>query len=95
MTDKAIVALESGSEKFGPYKPEGAELPLPYQALVAFAERQTQKGAIADIRHDTTSLLARIVRQLALRVVEAQGASGGVSAATGYARPGRVEIIPR
>jgi uncharacterized protein with NAD-binding domain and iron-sulfur cluster len=93
LADKAILALESGSEAFGPYKPEATGAALPYQALVSFADRQAQ-SALPDLRRDATSLIERIVRLLALRLVEAQGVPG-VSATTGYARPGRVEIIPR
>jgi hypothetical protein len=50
---------------------------------------------VSDLRRDATDVVERIVRLLALRLVEAQGARGGVPGATGYARRGRVEIIPR
>jgi hypothetical protein len=84
LADKAILALESGSEE--------------HQALFSLANLQAQggtAGTVADLRRDATDVVERIVRALALRLVEAQGVYGGVSPATAYARPGRVEIIPR
>ncbi len=52
-------------------------------------------GVMSDLRRDATALVERVVRLLALRLVEAQGVSGSASATTGRAGPGRVEIIPR
>jgi uncharacterized protein with NAD-binding domain and iron-sulfur cluster len=94
LTDKAILALEAGSEEHASHKP-GATGLLPHQAFLSFADRQAQPGGVSDLRRDATDVVERIVRLLALRLVEAQGARGDVSGATGYARPGRVEIIPR
>lgn len=98
LADKAILVLESESEQHGPYKSGATGLPLPYQAFVSFGDRQGQAGAagaVSDLRRDATALVERVVRVLALRLLEAQGVSGGVSATTGHAGHGRVEIIPR
>jgi uncharacterized protein with NAD-binding domain and iron-sulfur cluster len=98
LADKTILALESGSEEEGAYKPGAAGLALPYQTLVSFADRQAQDGAAgaaADLRHRAADLIEGIVQALARRLVEAQSGSSRASPATGYTGRGRVEIIPR
>jgi len=98
LADKAVLALERRSEEHDPYMANATGAPLPYQAFVSFADRQAGAGAageMADLRRNATELVDRIASLLALRLVEAQGASNGVSATTGYAGSGRVEIIPR
>jgi uncharacterized protein with NAD-binding domain and iron-sulfur cluster len=94
ITDKAILALERGSEEQGSYTP-GASGLLPHQAFLSLANRSADAGAVSDLRRDAMDVMERVVRLLALRLLEAQGASGSVSAPTGHTGRGRVEIFPR
>jgi hypothetical protein len=70
-------------------------LPPPSQALVSFADRQAQAGVTSDLRREATTLVERLVRLLAIRLVEAEVGRQGVSTAGGRGGPGRVEIIPK
>lgn len=92
LTDVAILALESGSEEHARYGSPASGASL-HQAFVSLADRQAQSGMASDLRRQATTLIEQVVRLLALRLAEAQ--VGGGSAASGLARSGRVEIIPR
>ena len=94
LAESAIRALESGSEEHALSKSRSG-LPLPHEAFVWFAERQAQSGPIADLRRDATTLIEKVVRVLASRLVEAQGRGPGVPATGQPAGAGRVAIIPK
>ena len=95
LTDRAIVALETGSDEEASANASATRLPLPHQALLSFADREAQAGVMSDLRRDATALVEGLVRALAVRLVEAQGRRGAASGA-GRSRPsGRVEIIPK
>jgi uncharacterized protein with NAD-binding domain and iron-sulfur cluster len=98
LADRAILALESGSEEEGARKSRAAGMALPYQTLVSFADRQADNGAagaVADLRRRAAELIEGIVPVLALRLLEAQGGPGNTSPSTGSIGRSRVEIIPR
>jgi uncharacterized protein with NAD-binding domain and iron-sulfur cluster len=95
LAEKAILALETGSEEYGPYAADTTGLVLPHQAFSAFADDQAQAGAVSDLRRDATGVIDRVVRLLAMRLIDAQGVSGPMLATTGYKGPGRVGIVPR
>jgi len=95
LTEKSIQALEQGSDDGALSKAYRADSPLPYQAVMSFLDRQTQPGLTSDLRREATALVERLVRQIAIRLVEAQVSRQGL--ATTYGRSsssGRVEIIP-
>ncbi|MGH7552720.1 MAG: hypothetical protein ACREMQ_06790, partial [Longimicrobiales bacterium] len=95
LADKAIEALESGSEEHAISTSSTTGLPLPHQALVSFADRYAQAGVISDLRREATTLVERVVRLLAIRLAEAQGVRKGVSSAGSRGGSGRVAIIPK
>jgi hypothetical protein len=96
LADKSIQALERGSEEQGLSKAYRTDSPLPYQAFLSFADRDAQPGVTSDLRHEATALIERVVRLLAIRLVEAQGArQGGFTTAGNAGGSGRVEIIPK
>jgi uncharacterized protein with NAD-binding domain and iron-sulfur cluster len=94
LANKSIEALERGSEEDGLAKAYRADSPLPYQAFLSFVDRQAQPGVTTDLRREATSLVERLVRLLAIRLVEAQGVNRSISASGGHG-VGRVEIIPK
>jgi uncharacterized protein with NAD-binding domain and iron-sulfur cluster len=94
LADKAIEALESGSEEHARSTSRTSGLSLPHQALVSFADRQAQAGVVSDLRREATTLVERGVRVLAIRLAEAEGANRSASASA-PGGPGRVHIIPR
>ena len=96
LADKSIQALERGSEEEGLSKAYRSDSPLPYQAFLSFADSDAQPGVTSDLRHEATGLIERVVRLLAIRLVEAQGArQGGFTTAGSAGGSGRVEIIPK
>jgi len=96
LADKSIRALERGSEEQGLSNAYKADSPLPYQAFLSFADSDAQPGVTSDLRHEATALIERVVRLLAIRLVEAQGArQGGFTTAGNAGGAGRVEIIPK
>lgn len=95
LVDKSIAALEQGSEEGGLPKSYQANSPLPYQTVVSLLDRQAQPGVVSDLRCEATALVERLVRLLALRLLEAQGSRQGVPTMDGSGGgSGRVEIIP-
>ena len=95
LADKAIEALERGSEEHVVSESPTPRLSLPHHAILSFASRDAQAGVTSDLRHEATTLVERLVRLLAIRLVEAQGAREGVSATGGHGGSGKVAIIPR
>jgi len=97
LADKAIQALESGSEEHALPAARRSGLPLPHDAIVQFLERQSNAGATSDLRHEATTLVERVVRLLAMRMVETQqsGMRTGAASNTAQGRAGRVAIIPK
>ena len=73
LLEKSIQALEQGSEEGGVSNAYRADLPLPYQPVLSFLDRQAQPGVTSDLRREATALVERLVRLLAIRLVEAQG----------------------
>jgi uncharacterized protein with NAD-binding domain and iron-sulfur cluster len=95
LVEKSIEALEQGSEEHGLPKAYRAGAPLPYQTAVSIFDRQAQPGVTSDLRREATALVERLVRLLAIRLVEAQGSRQGVPTTyDGSSGAGRVEIIP-
>jgi uncharacterized protein with NAD-binding domain and iron-sulfur cluster len=94
LTDKAIEALESGSEEHTLVSSRTSSWPLPHQALMSFADRQAQAGVMSDLRREATILVERVVRALAVRLTEVQGA-GKARPDRGVHRGGKVTIIPK
>ena len=95
LVKKSILALEQGSETGGLSSAYGTNSPLPYQAVLSFLDRQAQPGETSDLRHEATALVERLVRLLAIRLVEAQRSRPGVATTdAGGSRSGRVSIIP-
>ena len=83
LVEKAIQILEQGSGDSG--------LSGAYQ----FLECQAQPGVTSDLRREATALVERLVRLLAIRLVEAQGSRQRVGTAYGRgSSSGIVEIIP-
>ena len=96
LVNKSIEALERGSEEEGLATAYRADLPLPYHALVSFVDRQAQPGVMSDLRREATALVERLVRLLAIRLVEAQGGRQGIFTTAGdRGGGGKVEIIPK
>ena len=95
LVEKSIQALEQGSEQEGLSRACRPDAPLPYQAVVSLLDREAQPNVISDLRRDATTLVERLVRLLAIRLVEMQGSrQGAASTSEGGSASGRVEIIP-
>jgi uncharacterized protein with NAD-binding domain and iron-sulfur cluster len=94
LVDKAIKAIDSGSEQRAHSKGRGLSLSVPYDAFWSLADREERASGISDLRQQATSLVERIVRLLALRLLEAQGTKAA-ALTTGRETTGRVEIIPK
>ena len=94
LTDRAIEALESGSDEHALVSSRTAGWPLPHQALVSFADRQAQAGVMSDLRREATTLVERVVRALAVRLAEVQGARKALRASSAHGS-GKVTIIPK
>jgi len=95
LADNSVRALEAGSEEHGLSKAYRTDLPLPYRAFLTFADRQAQPGGVSDLRREATALIERLVRLLALRLAEAQGARKCITARSADGGAGRVAIIPK
>jgi uncharacterized protein with NAD-binding domain and iron-sulfur cluster len=95
LADKALQALESGSEEHALTNQKASGLSLPHQALLQFADRQSQAGVMSDLRREGTRLVERVVRLLAMRMAETQGTRLGVAATSAQGRSGRVAILPK
>ena len=96
LVEKSIQALEQGSDDGAIPTAYGAGSPLPYQSLVSFVDqRPGQAGGMADLRREATSVVERVVRLVAMRLVETHGSPNAPALSrTHGARSGRVEIIP-
>jgi uncharacterized protein with NAD-binding domain and iron-sulfur cluster len=95
VADKALEALESGSEEHALTGGQTTGLPLPHQAILQFADRQAQAGVMSDLRREATTLVERVVRVLAMRLAEVQGTRRGVGSNDAQGRSGKVAIIPK
>lgn len=89
LADRAIQALESGSEEHAVSGSRPSTLALPHQAAIWAANQYAESGTVSDLRRDATDVVERLVRLLALRAVEAQG-----TAMASRVSPG-VEIVPK
>jgi uncharacterized protein with NAD-binding domain and iron-sulfur cluster len=95
LVEKSIQALERGSAEGGLSRAYQADSPLPYQSVFAILDRQGPAGVGSDLRREATALVERLVRLLAIRLVEAQGSRSGASSIYVRGRDsGRVHIIP-
>jgi len=95
LADKALQALESGSEEHTLTSQKASGRPLPHQALLQFADREAQAGVMSDLRREATTLVERIVRLMAMRMVETQGTRTRATLSSTQGRTGRVAIIPK
>jgi len=95
LADKALQALESGSEEHTLTSQKASGRPLPHQALLQFADREAQAGVMSDLRREATTLVERIVRLMAMRMVETQGTRTSATLSSTQGRTGRVAIIPK
>ena len=94
VTDKMLYALESGTEEHALAKSRPGGMSLPHQAFWSLADRESQAGALPDIRRQATSLVEQIVRLVAVRLAEAQGA-GHTATPHRHPQSGRVALIPK
>lgn len=94
LANSTVSALESGSEEHDLYRSRVGGVSSPYHALLASVDREGPASALPDLRRDATALVERIVRVLALRLVEAQ-TTGRAPTTSDYARSGRVRIVPK
>ncbi|MGJ7506625.1 hydroxysqualene dehydroxylase [Variovorax sp. GT1P44] len=95
LVDKSIQALEQGSEEGGLSSAYGADTPPSYQSVLSLLDRDAQPAMTSDLRREATAVVERMVRLLALRLVEAQGSGQGVAPASSHgSTSGRVEILP-
>jgi uncharacterized protein with NAD-binding domain and iron-sulfur cluster len=96
LLDKSIEALERGSDEHGLSNAYRRDLPISSQDFWSLTDRQAQPDMASDLRREATAVVQRLVRLLALRLVEAQGSARAVSTTAGHgARSGSVEIIPK
>ncbi len=95
LADKAIEALESGSEEHALSKSRTGGMPLPHQAVLVV--RRPAGAAGRDVRPQARGddAVERLVRLLAIRLVEAQGRGPGVAPTGQPGGSGRVAIIPK
>ena len=95
--DKALYALESGTEEHAIAKARPGGMSLPHQMFWSLADREAQSGVMSDLRRQGTDLVERVVRTLAVRLSEAQRTGHVPADALERASPrtGRVELIPR
>ena len=95
VANRAIEALERGSEEHPLSRSQTGALPLPGQLLVSFVDREAQSGVTSDLRREATTLVEKLVRLLAVRLIEAQGVRKRAPASSGYGGSGKVAIIPK
>jgi hypothetical protein len=91
LVDKAIVALERASEKHDVFEGGGVALAAVPAQIASLVDRNAQGGVTSDLRRDATSLLERLGKVVALRLVEAQSPrreANGISSVE--ARPWRM-----
>lgn len=92
LTNRAIQALENGSgERAGTRR--GDPL-MPYHAMWSYADRTAETGVVTDLRREATSLIERLVRMLAVSLVETERAQAGTGLQQRSAA-GKVRIIPK
>ena len=94
VTDKMLYALESGTEEHALAKSRPGGMSLPHQAFWSLADREAQAGALPDIRRQATNLVEQIVRLVAVRLAEAQGA-GHTATSHRHPQSGRIALIPK
>jgi len=94
VTDKMLYALESGTEEHALAKSRPGGMSLPHQAFWSLADREAQAGALTDIRRQATNLVEQIVRLVAVRLAEAQGA-GHTATSHRHPQSGRIALIPK
>jgi len=95
LSDRAIQALERGSEQHVHSKSRATGLSTPSNVFWSLADREAQAGMMSDLRRQATTLVERIVRLLALRLVDSRGARTNPSTTRRERTSGRVEIIPK
>jgi uncharacterized protein with NAD-binding domain and iron-sulfur cluster len=98
LANKALLALEDTSEEHGSSTRAVTPFSLPHRTLLSVANLQAEggtAGAIGDLRRSATTLIERIVRVVAYRLVETQGMRASGPYATDQTQGGRVELIPR
>ena len=87
LVDKAIVALERGSETHDIFESPGVVLTAGPAQIFSLVDRNARRTVTSDFQRDATSLLERLGRIVALRLAEAEaptrGADRAVSAAAG------------
>jgi uncharacterized protein with NAD-binding domain and iron-sulfur cluster len=84
LTNKSIAALERASEEDGLSR-----------AFLSFADRQAPPDMTSDLRREATAVIDKLVRLLAIRLVEAQSTNKRASRSVADSGSGRVEIIPK
>lgn len=97
LLEKSIDALDRGSAEGGVLEAYRADSPMPHLAGLSLFDRQAQPSGASDLRREATSLVERLTRLLAMRLVEAQGTRRAATPAHTPSRgagSGRVEIIP-
>ncbi len=95
LADKAIQALESGSEEHALSTPRTGSLSTPHRAFWSLVDQQAQMGTASDLRAQATALIERLVRVLAVRLVETHSARRDVTASGARSGSGKVAIIPK
>jgi uncharacterized protein with NAD-binding domain and iron-sulfur cluster len=91
LVDKAIVALERGSETHDVFQSPGVALTAGPEEIFSLVDRNARRSVTSDLQRDATSLLERLGRIVALRLAEAQaptrGSDRAVRAAAGSPWP--------
>ena len=67
---------------------------MPYHAMWSYADRTAETGVVTDLRREATSLIERLVRMLAVSLVETERAQAGTGLQQRSAA-GKVRIIPK
>jgi hypothetical protein len=93
LVHRAIAAIEGVSEEQDVYSPDAARSSSPLRSMFAAIDRQDQSHMVSDLRRDATTLVERIMRVLAIRMVETQ--TRGAVPAAGRSSAGRVRIVPQ
>ena len=90
LADRAILALERGSEQVNVFQPHGTG--LPGGQIGSFIGQDTQSTTIPDLRRDATSVIERLVRAFAERVSDTQAVDPG--GARRASAPGGISLTP-
>ena len=85
LADKAIMALERGSDEHNVFQDFGAGLPV--DQVVSFIDLDAGASRPSDLRRDAMSVLERLVKAVAVRVTDTQMVEQG--AGDRGSRPGR------